>query len=203
MKFLLTSIFAVLLAANVVLSRPRSVDNQSDIPAEEYALYAVVIDQIFAGDRDSQGIVKTLVIVDRTISNPLPSIAGVDEDEMVKRQFSSISQEAIDDYAAKKANPCQLTKSFNLKMKYTLTSKEKIEQVFKNGQDGWGEFYKLFPDSGGVTELSRAGLNSSGNQALVYIQHSCGYLCGSGYYLLLVKNDLGWVVQKKFMAWVS
>jgi len=88
-------------------------------------------------------------------------------------------------------------------LKYTLIPNEKIEQIFKNGLDGWSEFYRQFPDSGGLIALSRAGLDSSGNQALVYMRHSCGGLCGTGHYMLLVKNEQRWVVQKKFMAWIS
>src|SRR5215470_8217710 len=121
----------------------------------------------------------------------------------MKQEFPSISQETIDDYVAKNAKSHQLTKSFDLKLKYTFIPKEKIEQIFKNGLDGWSEFYRQFPDSGGLIALSRAGLDSSGNQALVYMRHSCGGLCGTGHYMLLVKNEQQWVVQKKFMTWIS
>jgi hypothetical protein len=70
---------------------------------------------------------------------------------------------------------------------------------------GWGTRTPgvKFPDSGGYIALSRAGLNSRGDQAVVYMRHVCGGLCGSGHYLLLVKKNKEWVVQKHFMAWVS
>jgi hypothetical protein len=51
--------------------------------------------------------------------------------------------------------------------------------------------------------LSRVGLNSRGDQAIVYMRHICGGLCGSGHYLSLVRKDKEWVVQKKFRAWIS
>jgi len=105
------------------------------------------------------------------------------------------------DYVAKNAKSHQLTKSLDLKLKYTLIPKEKIEQIF----DGLpsSEFYRQFPDSGGYIALSRAGLNSRGDQAFVYMRHTCGGLCGSGHYLALVKKNGEWVVQKGFRKWIS
>jgi hypothetical protein len=206
MKFLTASLLSVLIVISVGLVQSQHAGDQSNIPAEEYVIYAAVIDNMFARDKassDSQSKVKLLVIKDRTFNNT-SAIRGEEEGRRVKQEFSSIiSQETIDDYVAKNAKSYQLTKSFDLKLKYTLIPKEKIEQIFKSGPGGWGEFYMQFPDSGGLIALSRAGLDSGGNQALVYITHSCGGLCGSGNYLLLVKKDKGWVVRKKFTAWVS
>lgn len=109
----------------------------------------------------------------------------------------------LSEFGKKSITSDQLTKSLDLKLKYTLTPKEKIEQIFKSGLDGWDEFYRQFPDSNGLVGLSRAGINSRGDQAFVYMAHQCGGLCGSGHYLLLVKKNKEWIVQKKFMAWVS
>jgi hypothetical protein len=206
MKFLVTSVITALLMTYAIPVQSQQAGDQSGIPAEEYAIYAAVIGNMFADDKvsfDSQSKVKTLVIESRTVSNIFATALGHNEGERVKKQFPSISQETIDDFAAKNAKTHQLTTSFDLKLKYTIPPKERIEQIFKSRPDAWDEFYRQFPDSGGFIALSRAGLNSGSNQALVYLQHSCGMLCGSGHYLLLVKNDRGWVVQKKVMAWIS
>src|SRR5262245_28680660 len=207
MKFFLTALISTLLSAQVVSARSQQAGDQSGIPAEEYAIYAAVIGDMFANYRvssDPQSKVKQLVIEDRTVNNTFAVIRGEGEGKRVRQEFSSIiSQETIDDYLAKDAKSHQLTKSFDLKLKYTLIPKEKIKQIFKSGLDGWGKFYMRFPGSVGLIALSRAGLNSSGNQALVYISHSCGGLCGSGTYMLLVKNKQRWIVKKKFTAWVS
>src|SRR5262249_35928270 len=205
MKFLATSLITALLVTYAVPVRSQQSGDQPDIPAEEYAIYAAVIGHMFAGDKvssDSQAPVKTLVIKDCTVRNDFVSIANVDEGSRMKQEFPSISQETIDDYVAKNAKSHQLTKSFDLRLKYTLTPKEKIDQIFKSG-GWWDEFYRQFPNSNGLIGLSRAGFNSSGNQALVYIEHDCGGLCGKGHYLLLEKIDQKWGVQKKFMAWIS
>jgi hypothetical protein len=76
-------------------------------------------------------------------------------------------------------------------------------RIFKSGLNGWDKFYRQFPNSLGIISFSRAGLNSKGDQALVYMARGCGGSCGSGNYLLLVKKNGEWIVQQKFMVWVS
>lgn len=206
MKFLIALLVPALLVISAGLIRSRQASDQPGIPAEEYAVYAAVIDNMFAGDIvtfDTQSKVRILVIEDKTVSGANADIGEENEGERLKQVgFSPIlSQETIDDYVAKNAKSHQLTKSLDIKLKYTLISKEKIEQIF----DGLpsSEFYRQFPDSGGYIALSRAGLNIRGDQALVYMHHICGGLCGSGHYLALVKKNGEWVVQQNFRSWVS
>ena len=163
---------------------------------------------MFAGDIvtfDTQSKVKMLVIEEWTVRGANADIGEENEGERLKQVgFSPIlSQETIDDYVAKNAKSHQLTKSFDIKLEYALTSREKIGQIFKSGPAGWDEFYRQFPDSGGYLSLSRAGLNTNSDQALVYVESSCGELCGTGSYQLLVKNDQGWAVQKRYVRWMS
>src|SRR5262245_56515377 len=206
MKFLATSLLTALLVTYVVPVQSQQTGDQTGLPAEEYAIYASVIREMFAGDKvsfDTQTKVKMLVIEDRTVRNAYVAIWSEDDWGRMKEQFTSLSQETIDDYVKKNAKTHQLTNSFDLKLKYILTPREEIERIFKSGMDGWAEFYKQFPDSGGYMGMSRAGINPGGNQAFVYMQHTCSGTCGSGHYLLLVRNNQGWVVQQKVMAWIS
>lgn len=137
---------------------------------------------------DSQSEVNPLVIDDRTVKNYFAAMTGKDEGKILKQEFSSIiSQETIDDFVAKNAKSYQLTKSFNLKLEYVLIPKEESD----------------LSNLVGSIALSRVGFDSSGKQALVYIQDYCGPLCGSGRYILLVKNGQRWIVKEKFTSWVS
>jgi hypothetical protein len=189
MKFFMASLIFALLAAQVVPARSQRARNQSGIPAEEYAIYAAAIGNMFAIDKvssDSQLKGRLLVIEDRTVKNHFVAVVGKDEGEMLKYEFSpTVSQETIDDYLAKNAKSHRLTKSFDFKLEYTLIPEGEIGSIFES------------------VALSRAGLNSGGNQALVYMQHSCGPLCGGGHYMLLVKKKRRWVVKEKFTSWVS
>jgi len=65
------------------------------------------------------------------------------------------------------------------------------------------EFYKRYPGSSGLIILSRVGFNAAMNQAMIYIQHRCGGLGGTGYYVLLEKTADKWNLAKQNMVWVS
>ncbi|MBO0860756.1 MAG: hypothetical protein J2P21_20185 [Chloracidobacterium sp.] len=204
MKVLLSALMSALFITSACRAQSRQASDQSKISNEEYAVYSAVIRNMFAGDRvtfDTQAKVKMLVIEDRTVSESFNAAAGENETERLKQIFSpTIPQEIIDDFVAKNAKSCQLTNSLDIKLKYTIIPKEKIKPITGLPSD---EFYKQFPDSGGYIALSRVGLNANGDQALAYMQHVCGGLCGSGHYLLLAKNNGGWVVQESFRAWIS
>lgn len=68
--------------------------------------------------------------------------------------------------------------------------------MFKTEELDWEEFYKKYPDSGGFIGISPVGFNRERNQALIYLEHSCRSLCGSGHYILLSKNKEDWKVDK-------
>jgi len=57
---------------------------------------------------------------------------------------------------------------------------------------GWNEYYRQFPDSGGVIEVSAVGFNPDKTIAVVYMGHSCGALCGGGTFHVLEKVDGKW-----------
>ena len=86
MEFLIASLVSALLVTSVGQVQSRQAGDQSDIPAEEYAIYAAVIGNMFAGDKvsfDSQSKVKALVIEDWTVRNDFGAVAWEDEGKRV------------------------------------------------------------------------------------------------------------------------
>jgi hypothetical protein len=220
MKLFIAALISAFILARVVPVQSRQASDQSDIPAEEYAIYSAAIGHKFTD-------AKALVILDRTVCHACITLDVEDEDERLKQEspstsqkrsvsfllytevdrleegFPSISRETIDDFERKNAKSHRLTNSLDLKLNYTLTTRENIKQLLENHFDWQNEFQKQFSDSSDFITLSRAGLNSTGDQALVYLHHGCGWGCSSGQYLLLVKKDKEWVVQKGSVGWIS
>jgi hypothetical protein len=173
-------------------------------PDEEYAVFSVVIRDLFAGYKvsfDTQQKVKLLVIRDHTSANRYPRHA--DDWKEVKEMSPAISNGTISDYIIKNKDSRQLTSSFDIKLKYSLISTKEIDEIFKTRSVGWPEYYRKYPESGGYVEFSRVGFNAASTEALVYFEHSCGELCASGHYLLLTKGKNGWQVENKRMVWIS
>lgn len=65
-----------------------------------------------------------------------------------------------------------------------------FDAVLKQG--GWDEYYRQYPESGGLIELSAVGFNVDKTVAVVYMGHSCGMLCGGGTFHVLEKVDGKW-----------
>jgi hypothetical protein len=66
-----------------------------------------------------------------------------------------------------------------------------------------GEFEARFPDNLGYFVVSHLGLNLNKTEALLYVEHFCGGLCGGGDYVLMRKVSGVWHVVDSHMTWVS
>jgi hypothetical protein len=65
------------------------------------------------------------------------------------------------------------------------------------------DFEARFPNNLGFFVVSRVGLNLNETEALLYVEHFCGGLCGGGEYVLLRKVDGEWHVVDHHGTWVS
>ena len=66
-----------------------------------------------------------------------------------------------------------------------------------------GDFEARFPDNFGFFVVSHVGLNLNKTEALLYLDHFCGGLCGGGDYVLMRKVNSAWHVVERHMTWVS
>jgi hypothetical protein len=65
------------------------------------------------------------------------------------------------------------------------------------------EFEARFPNNFGYFVVSHVGLNLNKTEALLYVDHFCGGLCGSGDYVLMRKVDGVWHIVDSHSTWVS
>ena len=59
-------------------------------------------------------------------------------------------------------------------------------------QGRYDEYYRQYPESGGLIEFSAVGFNMDKTVAVVYMGHSCGPLCGGGSFHVLEKIEGNW-----------
>ena len=74
---------------------------------------------------------------------------------------------------------------------YQFLETSKFDALLRHG-GGWPEYYRQYPESGGLIEFSAVGFNVDKTIAVVYMGHSCGDLCGSGTFHVLEKRDGKW-----------
>ena len=190
--FLLAFLLAACSSATVT---PIHTPSPIDIEAEEVAVYAA----LFLANYPDQNI----VLMDQTTAEP----GGVEnipsELEFVLGQMTGVAPETVASFQVRNNSAYPLKADMNLGLQYVLLSKDDMRQIFNLNQDGWEVFYSRYPDSPGITSVSRVGFNSTKDQALVYIGTSSHWLSGAGYYVMMKKVDGVWGIDQQVMTWIS
>lgn len=69
--------------------------------------------------------------------------------------------------------------------------------------NSWGPFYSIYSESAGVVQASAPVLSDARDQALVFVSHRCGGLCGTGALFVLERHGTSWRVIYRREIWVS
>lgn len=194
-RFSLSIIFALI---SFVFASSLLAQNVSE--AEEYSVYKSLFQQEFIGKETKELVIKKQTAIENFSDNePIAYLI---------KSLPSLTKETIEDFRLQNKKPTELTNKFNLKVKINLLGEE-FDRLFYEARqsdpekDGWEIFYKKYPTSGGIITLSRVGFNKEKSQALMFVSHGCGSLCGEGNYILLIKKDNVWKVEQKLMMWIS
>ncbi|MEE9213741.1 MAG: hypothetical protein V3U54_02965 [Thermodesulfobacteriota bacterium] len=163
--------------------------------ANPYSVYSDLLSSIFT-EKD----LERIVITSETF---LQKGMG----DYARKEIKGLREDTIEDFLSKNENPVTLKNKFVEDLKVVLVTKERSREILlsKKAEDGygWEEFYKLYPDSQGITELSRVGFSKDRMQALVYIGTQVNPLSGSGYLILLHWNGKSWGNPQYVMLWIS
>jgi len=195
----LLPVLAVLLAGCTPLparATPTPVPTATPDPrVEENAVFAA----LFQGMVDPQ--VRQLVVEDHT--TPFGTSDWEQLSQYIQQNMPDLAQETLDDYRARNAEPMPLTDYLSLPIPFALISEQERNEIFQTSGSGWDEFYRRYPNSSGLTSISRVGFNPGHTQAFVYIGTQSHYLAGAGFYVLLVRENGTWKVTSQVMAWIS
>jgi hypothetical protein len=97
---------------------------------------------------------------------------------------------AISDYVELNKKQWVLQARLSIDSPYQFLETSKFSTLLSKG--GWDEYYREYPESGGLIELSAVGFNGDKTIAVVYMGHSCGMLCGGGTFHVLEKVEGKW-----------
>lgn len=83
----------------------------------------------------------------------------------------------------------------------TAMSTDELPRTFQ--MDFWRKFHDRHPGTAGYVQATRAVVSHDAGHALVYVEHHCGGLCGSGD-LHLLRLDAGqWRIETSYRLWIS
>lgn len=168
---------------------------------EEYKIYNVIIrDKFIIGNYVHDRIViKEFTACER--ANDRESI-----EYFAKKVGNQVDTDTLKDFLAKNQRPYLLKKElFSIKSKCVFISESEMNELFisKTIKNYWNNFYRKYPNSQGIMELSKVGFNSRITQALVYQGNNKYSLYGSGYFILLTKKWGSWTIKYSIMVWIS
>lgn len=167
-----------------------------DIEAEEEAVYAALFDEMY-------GEPQMLVLIAETETTPM-SVENTDSTlEYVLSQMGGLSEETVAGFRSRNEAAYPLRPDMDLGLPYVLLTRDDVDEIFDVNTSGWDVFYTRYPNSPGLTSVSRVGFNADFTQALVYIGTQSHWLSGAGYYVLLAKTGGRWQVEQQVMTWIS
>ena len=113
------------------------------------------------------------------------------------------AKNTLSDFVAKARSVCSVRPQFSVSQSYKIITHEELDKIFKKGPNGWDTFYKRYPNAAGFWSFSQPGYNPAGDEAVLYVQHSCGMLCGTGHLYFLAKENGEWRVRNRMTLWIS
>jgi hypothetical protein len=147
---------------------------------------------------------KPLIIIRETVT-----VAGI---ALVKQycdpRLQRLPADVPEDFNRKNKAQMLISRKIPIETPYELISREELNNISQGSGRSvvgfWEHFYQRYPGSGGYTSLSAVGFNSTRTEALVYVAHRCGSLCGSGEYVFLQKQNGQWAGHAvQGCGWIS
>jgi hypothetical protein len=208
----------------VLLSPTASPDAaEQGVTAEEYSVYSALLSPeriVSTAGKEEQKLAdvsrkkrphlsafrgELLVIRQQTRS---PEMLDEGKVETVESSYLvgpdvKLDRELIDEFNAKNKDSFPLSNKFSAVRKVVLLRKDESAEIF--GKGGWDEFYRKYPEAGGIFMLSRVGFNAKKDRAFLYIDSLSGPRTGAGYFVLLEKSKESgtWHIVKHIPLWIS
>lgn len=205
MAGLLTSMLIGLVTPSSRAGQTEDVGSKSVTDGDTAAIVSVLVkDRLAANGEEPEG--DYLVVVAETIAVCPPGVGGGDEEEfstasMIQStgHFPGVADSMLQTMLCQQEDgmlPSSRIPSA------TVVLQSEIDAIF-SGDGWWEEFYRVFPGSRGLVQFTAPVFSADGKRALVYVSHSCGGLCGTGWLVLLSRDAGGWQIADRRMLWIS
>ncbi len=181
--------------------------------AEEGAVLSALFSQGVLHDMDKWGAGRTITIV--VLRNPdcricaEPAI-GLESQSWFAQSLKSRESTLSDAWFAESSPTTRasffLNSVFSRDLATDLRLPSGARAVFVNPSDlgtRVGDFEARFPNNIGHFVVSHVGMNLNKTEALLYVDHFCGGLCGGGSYVLMRKVNGAWYVIDHHATWMS
>jgi len=178
--------------------------------AETGAVLSALFSQEVLHDMDKWGAGRTVEIVIQRNPDCRVCPGGADRQSWFAPSLRSRGNSLSDAWFAQSSRITRasffLNSVFSTDLNTDLRLPSGARAVFINPSDlgaKTGDFEARFPNNLGYFVVSHVGLNLNKTEALLYVDHFCGGLCGGGNYVLMRKVSGAWHVVDRRGTWVS
>jgi hypothetical protein len=131
------------------------------------------------------------------------SVALPEKNKTIKLADPSLNLEALEDIYKKNSQSILLPLNITCN-KVKIQTDSEIRDAFNKSKDispnialqEWTGFYEKYQNSAGMIEISRPGYSKDGFYAVIYIQSSCGPVCGSQVFKQFKKINGKWIYDR-------
>lgn len=190
----------LILAVASALAQTAAPQSALDIcTADDYAIYTTALSDLYGKQK-----IERIVLIDQTSTGFPPGMAAMTQfGGKAQPLLKDFSKEARDDFDARnkthvKIEADKLKASFEIVLLDADAARKSVESG-----GNWKAFRDKYPNSPGITLISRPGTDAEHSHALLYVGNSCDMLCGGGTLVFLSKENGGWKVANKVTIWVS
>jgi len=166
----------------------------------EYQIYSLILKEKFT-------FTNYLVVKQKTSKSNSISVAIANNYyQPLKTEFPNLDTTIFTALVENNVLAYNLDNKFNISTKTaTLISNEESLYLFnsKDVNQSWSNFYRKYPNSKGMIEMSRVGFSSDKSQAIVAVGYYYGSLGADGLLIYLTKEQNSWRIIKTINSWVS
>lgn len=192
-KYILTFLIIVTSLFSCSCSEPNlepefSLHNADFHNQFDYDIYNFILEKYYSD--------SSLVIIRQKVEYSLPRpFYYSDYYTDIKKNMPKVDTTAYLNFISINDSVSFMDNSFKLKTSTVkLISENEWNYYFDKGQDAWKYFYRKYPKSGGIIELSRIGYNKEKNQAIIEVFLDKSWTGSRAYMYFITKENNNWVV---------
>jgi len=169
-------------------AHPKGV-NPVDPGTSDLAVYRAVLDSMFVPHPSSE--IRQLVVLDSTTPRtPYETLASFVAEFAGLPGVDTATVQNFEERSRQRRSLSALT-HLDFAIPVTLADRKTLIALPRTSAAlYWSEFYKVYPESSGLIELSGIGYNAARDLAILTVDTGCGELCGSGM-LVVVRRLAG------------
>jgi hypothetical protein len=180
---------------------PQKAESQCELTQDDYAVYGALVTGLGRPEDPEEAWQGKEILIIGLTAAPADTKSHWGGWGFRSNSKAAPSHDTVVDFERKARSSCILKPRFGDAWSYKVIDPEELEKIFKEGQ--WEGFYKKYPAAGGVWTFSRPGYNSARNEAVLYVSHVYGMLCGTGHLYFIAKQNDQWAVKNRLMLWIS